>query len=76
MVVIAHISDSHLGYRTSEGVRGGWDVERKTRRVENDFYESWERVLKEIADRKDEIDLIVHAGDLFDTPWLIEFDAH
>ncbi|MCD6164471.1 MAG: DNA repair exonuclease [Candidatus Odinarchaeota archaeon] len=69
MVTIAHISDTHLGHRPTTGVKFEWIEERKIRLIENDFYDAWKKILKEISDRKDEIDLIIHAGDLFDSPW-------
>ena len=69
MVTIAHIADTHLGHRPTTGVKFEWAEERKIRLLENDFYEAWKKILKEITDRKDEIDLVIHAGDLFDSPW-------
>jgi DNA repair exonuclease SbcCD nuclease subunit len=67
LVVIAHVSDTHLGHRPDD-VRPG-TIGQEVRPVEDDFYKALEMTVKEIVDRKDEIDLVIHSGDLFDSPW-------
>jgi len=52
---IAHISDTHLGYRQ-------YNLDER----ENDFYEAFnEAVDKAIEERAD---VLIHSGDLFDSP--------
>jgi exonuclease SbcD len=55
MVRIAHLADTHLGYRQ-------YNLEER----EKDIYD----VLEEIGDkiREEHADLIIHSGDLFDSP--------
>lgn len=67
MVTLAHVSDTHLGKRPGD-VRDKV-IDRQYRPLEDDFYIAWRKVVKEILDRKDEIDFVVHSGDLFDSPW-------
>jgi len=67
VVTIAHVSDTHLGRRPDD-VRELL-IDRKYRPLEDDFYRSWKLVINEILDRKDEIDVVVHSGDLFDSPY-------
>ncbi|MET0600598.1 MAG: exonuclease SbcCD subunit D [Baekduia sp.] len=56
---LAHLSDTHLGYRRYHyTVEGG----RNTR--ERDFYKAFERAIDEIIELQP--DAIVHSGDLFD----------
>ncbi len=67
---IAHISDTHLGKREREGLRPGvWAVEMRSRLVENDFYERFSEVFDRIARLSPPVDLVVHSGDLYDSPW-------
>jgi DNA repair exonuclease SbcCD nuclease subunit len=68
MVTIAHVSDTHLGKRPDD-VRDIPAIDRRYRPLEDDFYYAWKLAVKEILDRKDEIDLVVHSGDFFDSPW-------
>jgi len=67
MVTIAHVSDTHLGRRPND-VRDML-IDRRYRPLEDDFYRAWKLVVKEILDRKDEVDIVVHSGDLFDSPY-------
>ena len=69
MVTIAHVSDTHLGRRPDD-VRDML-IDRKYRPLEDDFYRAWKLAVKEILDRKDEVDIVVHSGDLFDSPYAL-----
>jgi len=55
MVRVAHIADTHLGFRQ-------YNLDER----EHDLYE----VMDEIADRvlEERVDIIIHSGDLFDSP--------
>lgn len=55
MVRIAHLADTHLGYRQ-------YNLEER----ENDIYE----ILEEIGDKilEENVDIVIHSGDLFDSP--------
>ncbi|RDE12948.1 MAG: hypothetical protein C4K49_09090, partial [Candidatus Thorarchaeota archaeon] len=69
VVRIAHTSDTHLGTRPREGVRSDvWAVEMRTRLLENDFYERFAEVFDTIASLDPPVDLVVHSGDLYDSP--------
>jgi len=69
VVRIAHISDTHLGTRPREGVRQDvWAVEMRTRILENDFYERFAEVFDRIASLDPPVELVVHSGDLYDSP--------
>ena len=67
---IAHISDTHLGSRPRNGVRHNiWGEEMKTQLLENDFYERFAEVFQKIAELDPPVDLVVHSGDLYNSPW-------
>ncbi|MBD3159988.1 MAG: hypothetical protein GF309_14505 [Candidatus Lokiarchaeota archaeon] len=67
---IAHISDTHLGARFREGVKhNAWRVEMRSRLLEHDFYDQFEEVFTKIANLDPLPDIVVHAGDLYDSPW-------
>ncbi|MFO7836032.1 MAG: metallophosphoesterase [Candidatus Thorarchaeota archaeon] len=67
---IAHISDTHLGTRFREGVKhNAWRVELRSRLLEHDFYDRFEDIFAKIANLDPLPDLVVHAGDLYDSPW-------
>jgi len=67
---IAHISDTHLGTRPGTGVRQNvWAVEMRTRLLENDFYERFEELFERIGALEPKVDLVVHSGDLYNSPW-------
>ncbi|TFG15014.1 hypothetical protein EU537_01880 [Candidatus Thorarchaeota archaeon] len=67
---IAHISDTHLGTRPGTGVRQNvWAVEMRTRLLENDFYERFEELFKKIGELEPKVELVVHSGDLYNSPW-------
>jgi len=67
---IAHISDTHLGTRPGRGVKHNvWGVELRTRLLENDFYERFAEVFDIIANLDPPVDLVVHSGDLYNSPW-------
>lgn len=68
MVTFVHVSDTHLGYRLKRGFKDCWKEPNRVRWVENDFYEAWSFVLNEVSDHSDEIDFVVHSGDLYDLP--------
>ena len=67
---IAHISDTHLGTRPRDGVRHNvWGQEMKTQLLENDFYERFAEIFEKISDLDPPVDLVIHSGDLFNSPW-------
>ncbi|MHA1769143.1 MAG: metallophosphoesterase family protein [Candidatus Thorarchaeota archaeon] len=67
---IAHISDTHLGTNPRRGVRPNvWGQERKSQLLENDFYERFAEIFNRIAELDPPVDLVVHSGDLFNSPW-------
>ncbi len=67
---IAHISDTHLGKREREGLRPGiWAVDMRSRLIENDFYERFSELFDRIAQLSPPVDLVIHSGDLYDSPW-------
>ncbi len=68
-VRIAHISDTHLGTRFREGIKQNmWAEEMRSRLLENDFYERFREMFEIIATMDPPVDLVVHSGDLYDTP--------
>ena len=70
VVRIAHISDTHLGSRPRQGVKQNvLGVEMRTRLLENDFYERFAELFDIIAKLDPPIDLVVHTGDLYNSPW-------
>ncbi len=67
---IAHLSDTHLGYSPRTGVKQNvWGVEMRSRLIENDFYERFVEVFHRIAALDPPVDLVIHSGDLYDSPW-------
>lgn len=69
-VRIAHISDTHLGSRPRTGVRPNvWGREMKTQLIENDFYERFAEIFERITEIDPPVDLVVHSGDLYNSPW-------
>ena len=69
-VRIAHISDTHLGTRPSQGVKQNvWGVEMRTRLLENDYYERFSELFSLIEASNPPVDLVVHSGDLYNSPW-------
>ncbi len=69
-VRIAHISDTHLGARPRDGVKQNiWGVEMRARLLENDFYQRFAELFDKIAELDPPVDLVVHSGDLYDSPW-------
>jgi DNA repair exonuclease SbcCD nuclease subunit len=67
---IAHISDTHLGTRPSNGVRHNiWAEEMKTQLLENDFYERFAELFDKIAEIDPPVDVVIHSGDLYNSPW-------
>ncbi|MGY5880232.1 MAG: metallophosphoesterase [Candidatus Thorarchaeota archaeon] len=67
---IAHISDTHLGSRPRNGVRHNiWAEEMKTQLLENDFYERFAELFDKIAELDPPVDVVVHSGDLYNSPW-------
>ncbi|UCE10159.1 MAG: metallophosphoesterase family protein [Candidatus Thorarchaeota archaeon] len=68
-VRIAHISDTHLGTRFRSGIKQNvWAEEMRIRLLENDFYERFEEVFQRIANADPPVKLVIHSGDLYDTP--------
>ncbi|TFG96593.1 exonuclease SbcCD subunit D [Candidatus Thorarchaeota archaeon] len=69
-VRIAHISDTHLGSRPTNGVRHNiWSEGMKAQLLENDFYERFAEVFEKIAKVDPPVNLVVHSGDLYNSPW-------
>ena len=69
-VRIAHISDTHLGTRPRTGVRYNvWGEEMRSQLLENDFYERFQELFDKISEIDPPIDLVVHSGDLYNSPW-------
>jgi DNA repair exonuclease SbcCD nuclease subunit len=67
---IAHISDTHLGTRPRTGVRHNvWGEEMRSQLLENDFYERFQELFDKISEVDPPVDLVVHSGDLYNSPW-------
>ena len=67
---IAHISDTHLGTRPRDGVRFNvWGQEMRAQLLENDFYERFREIFDRISELDPPVDLVVHSGDLYNSPW-------
>jgi len=67
---IAHISDTHLGSRPRDGVRHNiWGQEMRTQLLENDFYERFTELFDRIAALDPPVDVVIHSGDLYNSPW-------
>jgi DNA repair exonuclease SbcCD nuclease subunit len=67
---IAHISDTHLGTRPRNGVRYNvWGEEMRSQLLENDFYERFQELFDKISELDPPVDLVVHSGDLYNSPW-------
>ncbi len=67
---IAHISDTHLGTRPRDGVRPNvWGEEMRSQLLENDFYERFRELFDRISKLDPPVDLVVHSGDLYNSPW-------
>ncbi|MFW9908996.1 MAG: exonuclease SbcCD subunit D [Candidatus Thorarchaeota archaeon] len=67
---IAHISDTHLGAKPSDGVKQNvWGVEMRTRLLENDYYERFAELFDTISKMDPPVDLVIHSGDLYNSPW-------
>ncbi len=67
---IAHISDTHLGTRPRTGVRYNvWGEEMRSQLLENDFYERFQELFDKISNLDPPVDLVVHSGDLYNSPW-------
>lgn len=69
MVIIAHLADTHLGFQIHEGRINYWKEKNKITWYEDHIYQAWESLLNIIIDHKDEIACVVHAGDLYHTPY-------
>lgn len=69
MVKILHISDTHLGFRLRRDYRRDWYKFGEIRWYENDFYLRWEEFIDYCIKKKDNIDFIIHSGDLFNFPF-------
>ncbi|MFW9931480.1 MAG: exonuclease SbcCD subunit D [Candidatus Thorarchaeota archaeon] len=67
---IAHISDTHLGTRPRDGIKqNAWGVEMRTQLLENDYYERFKELFETIAALDPPVDIVVHSGDLYNSPW-------
>ncbi|MHA2145605.1 MAG: metallophosphoesterase [Candidatus Thorarchaeota archaeon] len=70
MTRIAHISDTHLGSKPKAGVRHNvWGQEMRAQLLENDFYNRFQELFDIIAKLDPPVDLVVHSGDLYNSPW-------
>lgn len=69
MVKIIHVSDTHLGFRLRSDVKKDWYDFGKTGWYENDFYIRWNEFIKYCIENREKIDFVVHAGDLFHSPF-------
>jgi len=69
MVKIAHLSDTHLGFRLREGLINRWKEFNKITWYEDKIYQAWKSIIDEILKLKDEIDCVIHAGDIYHTPY-------
>jgi DNA repair exonuclease SbcCD nuclease subunit len=67
MVKIAHLADSHLGYRAGKGVNDQWNIKNHTRPYEQSIYNTFLKVIEDISNI-DGLDFVVHGGDMFHTP--------
>lgn len=56
-LTVAHVSDTHLGKRQYKS-----ELRRK------DFTKAFREVVEKIIEREDDIDVLIHSGDLFDSP--------
>jgi DNA repair exonuclease SbcCD nuclease subunit len=69
-VRVAHISDTHLGTRPRTGVRYNvWGQEMRSQLLENDFYERFKELFDKISELDPPVELVVHSGDLYNSPW-------
>ncbi|MFW9967559.1 MAG: exonuclease SbcCD subunit D [Candidatus Thorarchaeota archaeon] len=69
-VRIVHISDTHLGARPRQGVKHNvWGEEMRSQLLENDFYERFAEIFERISEMEPPIDLVIHSGDLYNSPW-------
>jgi DNA repair exonuclease SbcCD nuclease subunit len=69
-VRVAHISDTHLGTRPRTGVRYNvWGQEMRSQLLENDFYERFTELFDKISELDPPVELVVHSGDLYNSPW-------
>lgn len=59
---LLHLADTHLGFRQ---LAGRLDPERQINQREADVYRAWQAAIDVAIDR--EVDVVVHAGDLFDS---------
>ncbi len=69
MVKIIHLADTHLGFRLRKNFKNDWFKFGEIRWYENDFYKRWDDFFNYCIDNKDNIDFIVHSGDIFHTPF-------
>jgi DNA repair exonuclease SbcCD nuclease subunit len=46
-----------------------WAEELRIRHLENDFYERFIEIFNTIAELDPPVDIVIHAGDLYDQPW-------
>ncbi|MFX0138105.1 MAG: exonuclease SbcCD subunit D [Candidatus Hodarchaeota archaeon] len=69
MVKIAHLADTHLGFRLRWGLINRWKEPNKITWYEDKIYQAWKLIFKEILKVKDEIDCVIHAGDIYHTPF-------
>ncbi|MHA1377596.1 MAG: metallophosphoesterase family protein [Candidatus Helarchaeota archaeon] len=69
MVKIAHLADTHLGFRLREGLINRWKIKNKITWYESKVYQAWNLIIDEILKNKNGLDLVIHAGDIYHTPY-------
>ncbi|MFX1452240.1 MAG: exonuclease SbcCD subunit D [Promethearchaeota archaeon] len=69
MVKIAHLADTHLGFRLRYGLINKWKEKNKITWYENNIYQAWNIIIEAILDQKDKLDCVIHAGDIYHTPF-------
>jgi len=61
------MADTHLGYRAKKGVINQWAIENYSKPFEQDIYDCFIQVMKDLS-MKEDVDFIIHCGDMFHIP--------
>ena len=69
MVRIVQMADTHLGYRARRGTINKWAIENYSRPFEQEIYDAFLKVMEDVS-RINNIDFLVHCGDMFHHPFL------
>lgn len=67
MVKIVHLADSHLGYRARKGTSDQWAIKNYSKPYEQNIYDTFLKIIENIT-KIDDVDFVVHCGDMFHTP--------